>query len=457
MATQPFKTNFSAITNRVVLVWYLDSNQSAEVGRTTLPFPNISGQVTTVTGLSTQAYIFRWYESSNGTTLDSLIMEWAMDVKGTANVVEMFYYTVGGAEHYDPEPDQTILADTRLEGKTFHVSNRGTSWRKPTDYEPIINGGFQLLTGETFTLDDEWVVMAVTPAETQQVTGGSDYQDIYVVTGSSDFSNDQVSKNNIAQSSGNITTTFGLFSGIADARARFSTYAFAGRYWTLQFATGNTVSFLGEDVNSITLRQDEVIELMFKGGVCHVTYYSGKAEIAGEYLLANKKLRGTEYADGTEHDIADFQPLIDSLPSALIVTYADWDLTQTVTIGEDARGYFKNRGKFAVDTVAGKFKFPDLRDFSFKALKLNDGTTDETNMSQGIGGMQAAMVGTHQHELSIWADDASTAFATKTVTARRVEDFTQAVNNKTTVHLTKAVGSTENTVKTIRQFALVRI
>ena len=159
--------------------------------------------------------------------------------------------------------------------------------------------------------------------------------------------------------------------------------------------------FLGEPVNFIVLRQDECLELCWKDGVCYiVSFPHPKAELAGEPLLAIKKLRGTEFANGQEKDIDAYQDLIARLPADMKVTYAQWAETQNVTVGGVITAYQKNRAKFAVDTVAGKFKFPDLRDLNFKALKHVDNAVDNSLLSQGAGGLSPQDLLPHGHNVA---------------------------------------------------------
>jgi hypothetical protein len=400
MAEAYFNTQFSTITNPVRLYWYLQSNPTALVDEYDLPFPNIDGEETLITGLSTKLYRFEFWKIVAGSPTVMIGKPVYLKPKGQKVALELLYYTVGGPETWDPAPDQDTLTDSRLDGKTFYVSQKVNDWRQPNDYAAITGGGFQLLTGEVFEADDQWSVMVVNTLDVEEVYTGGDYQDIKLISASADLDDTYKLKHNIATGSANITTTFVELSTIADTRMRFSTYSFNGNYWTLQLAAGDTVSFLGEDVNYIALRQDCMIELFIEGGVMYVVDYVGKIEEAGEAVLATKKLRGTEYANGQEKDIADYGDLIERLPADMIVSYTDWALTQNVTIGETTITYQKNRAKFAVDTVAGKFKFPDLRDLNFKALKNVDGTSDTTLLSQGAGGLSPQDLLSHGHAVA---------------------------------------------------------
>lgn len=456
-----FITEFSIITNPVRLFWYLQSNPLALVDTYDLPFPNIDGEETIITGLTSKLYRFEFWEMSGGTPASLIGKPIYLKPKGDKVAVELLHYTVGGPETWDPAPDQNTLTDSRLNGKTFHVSQRVNDWRQPADYAPITGGGFTLTTiGENFEEGDQWTVMVVSDVDTGDASaGGGGVMGIHLVSDSADFDSTYQSKHNIsvAEVEGSTqVTTFPAFSIIPDNTSKFSTHSTNARYWRLQFNTGDTVKWMGEDRNEIVLRRGDDLELIFEGGVCYAIY-QGSANKAGDYIIANKKLINTEFADGSENDIADYQDLIDRLPAEQkVATLTEWN--QTVTNSMDGKVYYKNRGKFMVDTAGGVFKFPDLRDFMFKALKDNDGTSDSTNSSQGIGGLQMPIVGDHQHQLPIWADNPAAAFDVQTLTTpRTLEDFSTLANSKTAVHMTKDLTDSENTVKTVRGYALVWI
>lgn len=400
MATQPFKVNFSDITSRVIMVWYKHTNPLAEVGRLVLPFPNISGEVVQAHGLLPESYLFRFYESADGATLDLLIESWSIDVaKGIKTSIRKFFYVVGGPGDYDPAPNTTTLTDPRLQGADeMYIHNRALGFRRPEDFT-INEDGFTLLNGELFSEFDEWMVEVVYKDDAGFTPVPESSTDMRIFSANEAFSDDHKGANNVAAFPADTTgiVTFPAFSGIADCTATYSTFSNAGRYLRLQFASGNTVVFEGEIVNQITLRKSEKVTLQFKSGVCYVTDYRGNAHLAGEYLFAGKKLMNTEYADGREANIADYQDLIDRLPAAKIVSYADWDLWIDIKVGIIERRYYRNRGKFAVDATAGTFKFPDLRGFSFRALRVVDGTEDITMLSQGAGGMWHQELIQHNH------------------------------------------------------------
>lgn len=457
MATQGFKVSFSTITDPVILVWYLHTAPAAEVNRVVLPFPNLSGEVVEAHDLLPTTYLFKFYRSADGSTLDELIEGWSVDVaKGTRSLLQRYFYVVGRGELYDPAPNQPVLSDERLVGAdALYVFNRGTGYRSPDDFTLLDEGGFTLLHEELFSNEDEWMVEVVTNED--QITsmpGSFDSGAVHLVSEDGSFDASYRGVENIADFPAASTgvTTFPALALIANGRCLFSTYATEGRYWRLQLATGDTVRHLGEDVNSITLRQNERLELVFNSGACYVVDYRGGAELAGEVVKADKKLINTEYADGSEADIADYQDLIDRLPVEKMVSYDDWNLYVDVTVGEVTKRYYKNRGKFAVDALAGTFRFPDLRGQSFRALKNVDGADDSSMLSQGAGGMWAQQIISHKHPVTIPSKDFQSQNA-------HGQNLTGPGDGEldTQNFVTAAVGGSEQRVDSIGQYALIRI
>jgi hypothetical protein len=466
MAEALFVTEFSVITNPVRLYWYLQTNPSAVVGEYDLPYPNIDGEETVITGLSSKLYRFEFWEMSAGVQTSLVGKPIYLKPKGEKTAVELYHYTVGrGLEETDPakpywsdpSADQKTLIDERLDGKTFHVSQRVNDWRQPTDYAAITGGGFELaITDEYFVDGDQWTVMVISNVETEVPVFAA--MPVHLVSVSEDFDDTYHNRHNISTvASAGVTqvTTFPSFALIPDNTAKFSTHSTAARYWKLQFDTGDSVRWLGEDANSIVLRQGDELELIFDGGIAYASY-KGCAELAGEYLFANKKLINTEYADGSEAGIADYEDLIDRLPAALVVSYADYNLTENKTVGNVLKTYYKNRGKFAVDTTAGTFKFPDLRDYSFHALKNVDGTTDSSMLSQGPGGIFPQELIKHNHSIESTAGSTSSN-GTADVLRGTVQG---EPNTQGSTGANKTIGETGGTrqmIDSVAQIPLVRI
>ncbi len=398
---------FPSVTDNIIITWQLASAPSTEVGREVFP-PSTDMQTCVPLNLKRKVYIFRFYSSSDGTTLETQLRpDWSVDGEMFGNVIETYHYVVDGPNDYDPESGQSVLEDPRLEGKVYEVWSRGIGYRRPDEYvlndEDTLDPGFTLIAEqdgniEQFNEGDTWTVQVIGEKEsTSEAESGL----IHEVTTSEAF-NDDYYATNVAKGSGALlTTTFPAFNTLSDAKIKFTTYTGTQRYWRLNFVE-DSVDFMGDDRNFIDLAQDEEIEFTIKDGVVYVSSYSGNYKKSGEIEMVNKKtMRGTFLCDGngTEYNISDFQRMIDNLPEEMKVSYADWVLTQSVNVAGNTLFYSYNKGKFAVNNISGKFKFPDYRKASFRGLAHFDGTTDADRLSQGAGGMQAQQLISHDHGL----------------------------------------------------------
>lgn len=466
--------NFSTYTSQIIGAWYRNDDPNAEIGSIVIDgtvVPKIGSFL--VDNLDPVFYIFRWYESSNGVDRDSLIFFDYVEAKGeTSYAIKLYHYkvdrgltggTIGTGNYYtDPVAGATEVVDERLSGTNFYISHRGTDFRERGTYWDADSTGWHLLGLETFVEGDEWTAIVSTQqAVASPGTGGGGGFGIKEISADDNFDTTYFSKNIVALGAANISLSFDDFSLIADFKARFNTLSFDGNYFTLLFTAGNSVHFLGEDVDRIALRPDSILELQKIGPNVYVTDYTGRIEEAGSFVFpADRILRGTLPANGQEYDIADFQDLIDRLPVSKQVDYATWDQTATYGGGNSGtveRTYYKNRARFAVDPIAGKFKVPDVRDYSFKALKYYDNTADANMFDNSVNAITPTRIERHQHELSFRADNPSAAFDIHTVPARVVEDFTVAVAGQTAIHVSNVVGESEGYQKAINQLVLVRI
>jgi hypothetical protein len=408
-------TDFSSIAQDVIVVWYESSNSTAEVGRILKPAAHAAGDVVTVTGLGTTIYTFKFYETSDGTTFGTLLSSWSIQVKSNEQTVTPYHYVVGrgdsGAEWADPAIDGNQINDTRLADAVDLMVFSSVGFRQPWEYTLLPGGGIQLLPGDVFVESEKWTIVSVRKTESASSSGGSggstpppSTSGINLVSADGSFGSGYYAKKNVAGFSGAIgSTSFPAFSTIPNGtRAKFSTFSGSQRYWKLAFSSGDSISVNGKVYNAFYLGKDEWIELEWADGVCYAEY-SGRLHQVGNFILANNKsMVGTALCDGsgTEYNISDWQRLIDELPVELKVSYATWNASTSVTVGAITKTYYPNKGKFAVDTGAGKFKFPDLREQTLKSLLKMDGSSDAKRLASGAGGAQAMAQIKHGHRVN---------------------------------------------------------
>jgi len=392
------KFKFTYTTNLIV-VWYANSAPLAEVGRQVYN-NTFSGVATVLTpALSNVAYTFKFFTSADGSTLQTLLDDWAVDATILYDkIVSKFQYVTdrgqaetNPAEPYwiDPVTGATEVTDARLNGVTQEYLDvfKGQRFLLNNEWQVKAGGGITLLNGESFQPDEPLFVTKYENVVSQnQNTGGViATENINIVSGSGAFGVAYYSKENIADGgAGIMTTTFGIVSSIPDNTvASFSTYGGGQRYWVLKLSAGETVNFMGSARNAIYLAKNEKIKVFFTTvssvKKCFVIEYSGRYESVGQRVWGDKLEINTIYRDGTEYNANDYPRLyewIASLPAAQAVNYTTWA---------------SNKGLFAINAANPldiKFKVPDDRDMFIRGLRTMDGVTNTDRVNNIPGGFQ---------------------------------------------------------------------
>lgn len=379
MASAKLIYDFSAITEDVIIVWFKINSDGtispAEEGRVVLDnttgFEKVGWR--TIANLDPVVYQFRFYRSSDGTTLETPIpVTLAIDASiYNEIVIERYVYVVDrgnsgtdpGEEWEDPVSGENELTDARLAGATHAdtiVNSRGWGDYREDEIEFTPGGGFLFLTAQTFTGTDTYFVTHFKTVAQQVLptSSSSEYSDIKLlqddVDNSIDFDATFYKKVCISNFTGPVgTIVFPALALIPDTKVKFQTHQGSQNYLKLQFNSGEEVKFYGEDKNTIYLAKGEETELIFKDHVCYVVMYNGNANcrglvigssrdrsLDGPYLLADESTGVL-----SEDDYPGLYDFVESLPAGAAVTMAAWATDKT---------------KWALDTTAHTFRVPHL-------------------------------------------------------------------------------------------------
>jgi hypothetical protein len=460
--------DFSAVTNKVIVVIYENSNLAAEIDRAVLNAPHIAGDVTIFDNLRLVLHRVKCYESTDGVTLQTLLHSWTVQVKKTKTVVKPFFYTVGGnrtnitestgSEVWaDPIADDSSIVDERLASASSVVLfSEGGVLRHPNiNYQLKLTGGWDLIGGETFSDVEKWTAIASFDVNVVEDGSSSSQQDdINIITASADFDDTYYSKNNVAAFSSAIgTTTFPDFNLIpSGTKARFSTYSGSQRYWKFQFASGNTVRLNDEDKNVLYLRKNQHVELFWKvdsvsGDVkCYITDSFLEVEKIGMRVLvdrwdfANGHNGNKILLDGTQYNLSDYpgfdEDHLQKLDPSQIVTTTQWT-------GDTTKQHC-----YAVDRLGGVFIVPKDQDMHYRALTTFD----------GVNGMPGAYTPDAIKQTSGSIDIPSRDLKNDGTTGPDLTgpDGGASSGSKRTFSFTIGT-SPENTVKAVRLYAAVYI
>jgi hypothetical protein len=456
--------DFTTITHKVIVTIAENSNPNAEVApRVVLDAPHIAGTVTLFSNLRLVLHRLKFYESTDGVTLETLLHAWTVQANKSKQVVVPYYYIVDrgnsgvNPNYSDPVSGQSQVIDERwADASEVVILSEGGGLRQPGEsYNILAGGGWELLNGEQFSSEEKWTILAIYDVDVVENSpgGATSDEDINEISANGNFDNTYYSKTNVAKfvgASGN--TSFPAFSTIpSKTKATFSAFTGAQRQWILQFSAGDTVRYNGQDKNRIVLGKDEWIELFWKldtvsgDVICYAKGNTGHHRVGQRVFVdrwdfvsgnnGNKIL-----CDGTQYNISDLQRAYDDhvniLPAGQVVTEVQWQADPT------------KQHYWAIDAVAQKIRAPKDIDMHYRALKTNDG-------ANGVPGLYTPDdIKAHTHDTDIPSrnlqNDSSVG-----------PDLTGpdggATGGSKRTFTSKSTGGAETAVKAVRQYAAVYI
>jgi hypothetical protein len=375
------KYNFSAVADDVIIVWVKNTAPGAEIARylldDTVDHEKNGGH--TVTGLDPVMHQFKFYQSSDGVALDTLLI--TMDIDASIYneaIVERWNYVVDrgqsgsdpGEAWADPVDNANHVDDERLLGATHQdtvIEQRGYGQFRDDEisFTAIVAGGFQFLNGQKFSHEDTYFVThyKIVAQQVQTVDSGSEYTDIKLlqdnVDQSIDFDSSFHSKICIANFTGSVgTIVFPALATIPDCKAKFSTHQGAQNYLTFAFNGSETVKVNGQSKGKVHIAKGKMVELIIKNNVayliCDGTQFTMRGQIIGDYrnrsidepfLLADSS---TGLLDGNQWP--GLLEYVQSLPAGSVVTITNWNAT------------LANKRKWGYNSITKEIRVPHLDD-----------------------------------------------------------------------------------------------
>lgn len=410
MAKAFLRYNVSSEPQRVIITWAENSSPGAEVGRWLLDnsATHEKDGSHTVDPINPVMHIFKWYRSSDGTTLDTLLFSADIDAS-IYNVLSVtsYEYVVDRGLSTDPVSGTITLRDARLLNQTYSVWSRGIGPRLSDEY--IIRndtiGGFDLKDGEKFVKDDRWIVTVYSTVQ-QQVTTPSTanaFRDVALISTGVNQNFDATNYNklliaNFAGVAGQFN--FGALALIPNyTTCTINTHGGNQNYLRIQFNGAETFNFYGVNKNFIDLAKGETIRFFFKDGVCRLVAYDGNANRRGsvhggfnDYAATLRALEATGVLLGA--DYTGLYEWIKSLPAGVAIPLANWADPVTINTGLlNQATVYPNKSRYGIDTLAGTFRVPHLASLSRRFLQLSG--TDLTRI--GASGT-ADVAGGYQHD-----------------------------------------------------------
>ena len=326
----------------------------------------------------------------------------------TINIDTDIELIVDGGESYDPVNGATSVTVPDTIGKSCKLVQRGfgkfRETRSPEYTHDTVTGEFVLLGGVTFNADDTYFieiapVFVINPPGTVQPT--SYFKSVTLITANTTLSTLDFGKLFICDGANPVLTLQlpAISTMIEKVPMWIESVGTNNINVVIKCATGETISAIGTTSNTFILGKGERCQIIKLGstlyGFTDCTDIKRVGQFDWGYISGPNRL----WADGSEYNVADYPRLkkaMDTSQVGTVLDYTTWATTQTI----DGVAVAINKGKFALKGDGLKFKVPDLRNLSIRAL--NGTGTDTERRSQGPGGYQYNDVQPHKHGSGIY-------------------------------------------------------
>lgn len=348
------------------------------------------------------------YESSDGIAFDLLLSQFVYDLKNQIVISERRFYVVGGPGANDPAPDQTILTDAYLDGKTISgVFKEGFRYLRPStetipDWQTYAGGGIELLNNLIFSGGEVVSIEISYLADQTSVTGTNGmYNGVELIDVDTALSITHRNKRLRCESaaSNKLVVTMEAIGGVADGTFYHFTSNGGAQNQTRILPNGSeTIKYNGENYTEISIGKGEYVRIVKTGAFWEAELTHHNVLQVGERFSGTwKDQPSCKPEDATLYD-GDEWPRIwwwisNKLPSThKVVDDTVIDLGYTHPADKP--------GLFVVHSTLKKFRVPNTQSLSERGLKnFTTYNSDEGRNYDYPGGFQDEMIGPHTHPL----------------------------------------------------------
>jgi hypothetical protein len=413
-------------------------------------------------------YYVDYYSSVDGVALTQLLGTFVQDAKDNVILLETRYYKVGSGIGNAPDPNQPDLNDPYLLGKTLFAILRegvGRPLAPPTEtfkeYDLILTGGFTLLQGPLFSLDEIVAVQISYVGQQSQIPGttGVFAQVVDIptnVTLDNTYYNKRLRCESVASS--RLVITLPLLSNVPDGTAFLFNCNGGLQYQTkiLPNVGGDQFRWYDGNYPELWFMKGESIWIE-KRVIATVAYWE---VVEADEALRNVLLKVTSQwkdhpnffpEDATLYDGDDYpRPwwiLVNRIPASLKVSDAN------VTNGLYVHPVGKE-GMFVFHPTQKKFRVPNTQGWSERGLTNFDAYgADASRQFDFPGGSQPGEVGQHSHDAGTETSNLSQFKRGSNHTKRNWNVGNTNINDTSSTDLNRRVdgsyAGTENVVKNI--------
>lgn len=353
-------------------------------------------------------YYVDFYESSDGVALDLLLSQFVYDLKNQIVISERRFYVVGGPASTDPAPDQTILEDAYLDGKTISgVFKEGFRYLRPStetipEWQPHTGGGIELLNDIIFSGGEVYSVEISYQADQTAVIGTNGmYNGVVLIDTDTTLSITHRNKRCRCESaaSNKLVVTMESIAGVADGTFyHFTSNGGAQNQTRILLSGGETVKYNGENYTEISISKGEFVRIVKTGSfweaeMAHPGILQVGERFAGTWRdHPNSKPENNDLYQGEEWPRIWWW-IKTKLPSTHY-------LTDDNVINEPYSRPAGREGQFVIHSTLKVFRMPDTQNLSERGLKnFTTFNNDESRDYDYPGGFQGEMVGPHTHPL----------------------------------------------------------
>lgn len=397
-----FSIDVIGVTTFVIFRWRKVSAPGAEIDRRVFgPAPAVTNNFS-ITDLDPVTYYFDTYLSNDGATLNTLLAVYTMDVKNMQIFNERRFYTVGSGVGNAPDPGQSLV-DSYLDGKNVTgVFQRAFGYLTPTSEWTRTSGGVDLVSPLSFNTDDVYMVEITYVADAGAGTSGILGLFAGIKTITADTTLDSTYYLNRIKLNGvgpRLVVTMQSISDIPDGKYFYFVDQEDGAQSQTKLVTPDgSFKWAGNTTSEIWVGKGEFLWIEKQGANFEVVQaHSGLTSVYERFSSTGLDHLNAMAEDNALYD-ADDQPRM------------YWYLTNKLLAGTfviddtlDAGGYVRpanKQGQFIISTTKRKFRMPDTRGLSDKALTRFDQIGWGLDAGRAVdypGGFEDEMVGPHTH------------------------------------------------------------
>lgn len=374
------------------------------------PHPATRNVVVPATGdIDPVIYYVDFYESSDGIAFDLLLSQFVYDLKNQIVISERRFYVVNGPNLTDPPPNQKILSDAYLDGKTISgFFKTGYGYLRPNtenviEWEPYAGGGIELQDPLEFSDGEVYCVEISYLADQVQGSGGGLYSGVSLISSDTTLNSSYRNKRLRCESaaSNKLVVTLEALASVPDGTFYHFTSNGGNQNQTRILPDGTeTIKYNGESYTEMSIGKGEFVRITKTGSFWEAELaHHNILQVGERFAGAWKDHPSTKPEDSALYD-GDEWPRIwwwitTKLPSTHYVT--DDDVTDV--------GYIHPVGKeglFVKHSTLKKFRMPNSQNLSERGLKdFNTYGTDGQRAYDYPGGYQTEMIGLHNHVTNI--------------------------------------------------------